>query len=824
MKNYLPVVNIIFVVLALFFANDAKAGIEIESIQGATENQCNGSVDITITGNLGPYTYEWNNGAESEDLVGLCPGNYLVTVTNIYGCEETLTVELGGCVLNLETTIIQACSDGSKGSVYLDIDALEGQTFTIEWFSFEETSPSVYYSDIGAFYLDEGWYCVDINEQGSNCFWQECFHIYNTENCDENPLPPPPDDPPVIVNEASNGIFTHQEYIELLVIGDPDCSPTFDLRGFIIDDNNDDFSVNQYTPAPELHAGFATGHVRFRNIDRWKNVPVGSLICIYNQENRTLDNDPIDVNNDKIYVLPVNDNGLEGVWSRPGLYTSEGYNPNSLGYYGGSFDYIQFHDPCDAPQVRYPSGAYCHGISYGTPYKMTGGPHDLHVYEESGVGRMFYFADNDYLNKVNFFSESIVDNPDAETPGAPNNPNNEDYIEGICDGVFVETEDPTEELTLPPVIINELSNGESSIGNRSKDYEKFGYEEFIEILIIGTEACEDSFDLRGYIIDDNNGDFSVSAEMSSTGFAAGHIRFKDIDRWANVPVGSLLLIYNDEDFPPGGGDPTDANGDMIYKIPISNDGLEGVLDRPSLHSNFGYNPDWGNYYPAGWTGIRLHDEADAAQIRYPSGEYCHGISYGSSERMIGGVHGLHISNQSGKNNCIFFNAGNYLVSHNYKLTDVEYVTPGYANNPENADFIADVCNNVVDEDPDGDGTSVMSLAHQPNEEGNSAELREEKDIEYRLKSGIDGNAYPNPTRGNINLVLLSDTERTVLVQVIDALGITHQTLDFNLKAGSNTFNFDINKSKDTTGGVFFIKVTDRENPEITELVKIVVTR
>ncbi|MEA3445347.1 MAG: SprB repeat-containing protein, partial [Bacteroidota bacterium] len=43
---------------------------------------CNGDIDLTVAGGVTPYTYNWSNGANTEDLSGLCAGQYDVTVTD----------------------------------------------------------------------------------------------------------------------------------------------------------------------------------------------------------------------------------------------------------------------------------------------------------------------------------------------------------------------------------------------------------------------------------------------------------------------------------------------------------------------------------------------------------------------------------------------------------------------------------------------------------------------------------------------------------------------------------------------------------------------
>ncbi|MFN5909848.1 MAG: PKD domain-containing protein [Bacteroidota bacterium] len=69
----------------------------------------NGAIDITPIGNTEGVTYQWSNGATSQDVSGLVAGPYEVVVTNGQGCISvaSVTVEQPGQV-ELEFTSTQA--------------------------------------------------------------------------------------------------------------------------------------------------------------------------------------------------------------------------------------------------------------------------------------------------------------------------------------------------------------------------------------------------------------------------------------------------------------------------------------------------------------------------------------------------------------------------------------------------------------------------------------------------------------------------------------------------------------------------------------------
>ncbi|MFN5887231.1 MAG: hypothetical protein ACK438_04615, partial [Flavobacteriales bacterium] len=50
-----------------------------------------GSVDITVSGGINPYTFSWNDGSVTEDLTNIPAGTYTLTVTDGNGCVASTT-------------------------------------------------------------------------------------------------------------------------------------------------------------------------------------------------------------------------------------------------------------------------------------------------------------------------------------------------------------------------------------------------------------------------------------------------------------------------------------------------------------------------------------------------------------------------------------------------------------------------------------------------------------------------------------------------------------------------------------------------------------
>ncbi len=81
-----------------------------------------GYVDVSVSGGTPPYTFNWNTGAATEDIIRLADGTYSITVSDFNNCavevSQTLTQPLA---LNVSASVTNATCFGETGDVDVSV-------------------------------------------------------------------------------------------------------------------------------------------------------------------------------------------------------------------------------------------------------------------------------------------------------------------------------------------------------------------------------------------------------------------------------------------------------------------------------------------------------------------------------------------------------------------------------------------------------------------------------------------------------------------------------------------------------------------------------
>ncbi|HTB05807.1 MAG TPA: hypothetical protein VK806_02555, partial [Bacteroidia bacterium] len=129
-----------------------------ETVTATATSGCTGSVSITVTGGVAPYTYSWSSGQTTSNITGVSAGSYTITVTDNSGCVRTATATVTGITLTVTPTQVnELCNGGNTASA--SVTATGGTApYTYAW-SNGKTSSNI----TG---LSAGTYNVTVTESG----------------------------------------------------------------------------------------------------------------------------------------------------------------------------------------------------------------------------------------------------------------------------------------------------------------------------------------------------------------------------------------------------------------------------------------------------------------------------------------------------------------------------------------------------------------------------------------------------------------------------------------------------------------------------------
>ena len=251
------------------------------------------------------------------------------------------------------------------------------------------------------------------------------------------------------------------------------------------------------------------------------------------------------------------------------------------------------------------------------------------------------------------------------------------------------------QATAQTLILNEVSNGPT------------GNQEYFELAVVSnsvTYNCNGGplpcVDIRGWIFDDNSGYHGPS------GVATGALRFSNNAVWSCVPLGTIILIYNDADknpaIPPDDLSMIDGNCKII--APVSSTLFEKNSTTPGAVSCSYPSTGW---TPGGdWTFDVLANGGDCARIVNLSGCEVFSLCYGSDN-----LNNLIYFSGNGGQTVYYFNGVNPTNQANWGSGTASITgtseTPGATNNATNANYINQFNNSCTSVAPLNISTSSL---------------------------------------------------------------------------------------------------------------------
>ena len=132
--------------------------------------ECTGSIDVEVFGGTAPYSYNWSNGATTQDIANLCAGQYNVTITDANGCTFELLhapfVDPAPIVVTVESNDPN-CANEWSGSISLTISGGTAP-YSIVW--------DVAYEGTELENLVAGTYCFTVTD-ANGCTYADCVTL-----------------------------------------------------------------------------------------------------------------------------------------------------------------------------------------------------------------------------------------------------------------------------------------------------------------------------------------------------------------------------------------------------------------------------------------------------------------------------------------------------------------------------------------------------------------------------------------------------------------------------------------------------------------------
>ena len=157
-------------VASIFIASPTEMMLELDATNATTGSD--GEIDLTVSGGTPPYTFEWSNGADTEDLLDAEAGTVTVTVTDAGGAmfvSDDIIVP-GTPVLTVTAIITNESEPGAADGMIEITDVVGG------------AGPYNYIWNNGATTgtidgLIDAFWCVQISD-ANGCTTDTCLEVF----------------------------------------------------------------------------------------------------------------------------------------------------------------------------------------------------------------------------------------------------------------------------------------------------------------------------------------------------------------------------------------------------------------------------------------------------------------------------------------------------------------------------------------------------------------------------------------------------------------------------------------------------------------------
>jgi len=329
------------------------------------------------------------------------------------------------------------------------------------------------------------------------------------------------------------------------------------------------------------------------------------------------------------------------------------------------------------------------------------------------------------------------------------------------------------------LIINEVSQGTNE-------------KEYVEFVVAGNPTCitpVPCMDLRGVVIDDNNGHFATG---TGTGIANGAVRFANTTFWSCIPQGTIIVVYNNNDVNPAlpSDDLSMNDGNCRLIIPINSTLLEG--QSAGTTSTVTTYPPAASWIAGGgnWSQVAMSNANDSflTTPNIATTVPTHSVSWGNNTNNT-------IISFSGSASGKVFNFANTVdnnpflqsnwISGNVGVNE----TPGVANNPANDAWIGSM-------NPNCGVSNALNLTLSATPDGCSAANTGTASV------AISGGQSPYTilwSNGGATTTISNLAPGTYTVEVEDAGGCS-ATEQITVTSAPNTLNVTLTASNEICDG------------------------